>query len=76
MSRADSAADAADASGGGAARAAADRHDVIRVHAARVNNLRDVGVELPKRRLTVFTGVSVRGRARWPSARWPRSRSG
>src|SRR5207245_10409390 len=37
---------------------AADSHDLIRVHGARVNNLKDVSVELPKRRLTVFTGVS------------------
>ena len=37
---------------------AADSHDVIRVHGARVNNLKDVSIELPKRRLTVFTGVS------------------
>ncbi len=39
----------------------ADRHDLIRVHGARVNNLKDVSVELPKRRLTVFTGVSGSG---------------
>ena len=37
---------------------AADRHDLIRVHGVRVHNLRDVSVEIPKRRLTVFTGVS------------------
>ncbi|WP_026912133.1 ATP-binding cassette domain-containing protein [Patulibacter minatonensis] len=42
---------------------AADRHDLIRVHGARVNNLRDVSVELPKRRLTVFTGVSGSGKS-------------
>jgi excinuclease UvrABC ATPase subunit len=42
---------------------AADRHDVIRVHGARENNLRDVDVELPKRRLTVFTGVSGSGKS-------------
>ena len=42
---------------------AADRHDVIRVHGARVNNLKDVSVELPKRRLTVFTGVSGSGKS-------------
>ncbi|NPC96497.1 excinuclease ABC subunit UvrA [Nocardioides sp. zg-DK7169] len=42
---------------------AADRHDLIRVHGARVNNLRDVDVELPKRRLTVFTGVSGSGKS-------------
>ena len=39
---------------------AADRHDLIRVHGARVNNLRDVSIEIPKRRLTVFTGVASR----------------
>ena len=33
---------------------AADEHDLIRVHGARVNNLKDVSVEIPKRRLTVF----------------------
>ncbi len=42
---------------------AADRHDVIRVQGARVNNLRDVSVEIPKRRLTVFTGVSGSGKS-------------
>ncbi len=42
---------------------AADRHDLIRVHGARVNNLRDVSVEIPKRRLTVFTGVSGSGKS-------------
>src|SRR4051794_25548512 len=42
---------------------AADEHDVIRVHGARVNNLKDVSVELPKRRLTVFTGVSGSGKS-------------
>lgn len=42
---------------------AADRHDMIRVHGARVNNLQDVSVELPKRRLTVFTGVSGSGKS-------------
>ncbi|NUO99799.1 MAG: excinuclease ABC subunit UvrA [Nonomuraea sp.] len=41
----------------------ADRHDLIRVHGARVNNLKDVSVELPKRRLTVFTGVSGSGKS-------------
>ncbi|QPP08134.1 excinuclease ABC subunit UvrA [Streptomyces bathyalis] len=42
---------------------AADAHDLIRVHGARVNNLKDVSVELPKRRLTVFTGVSGSGKS-------------
>ncbi len=41
----------------------ADAHDLIRVHGARVNNLRDVSVEIPKRRLTVFTGVSGSGKS-------------
>jgi excinuclease UvrABC ATPase subunit len=41
----------------------ADSHDVIRVHGARVNNLRDIHVEIPKRRLTVFTGVSGSGKS-------------
>jgi excinuclease ABC A subunit len=42
---------------------AADTHDLIRVHGARVNNLKDVSVEIPKRRLTVFTGVSGSGKS-------------
>ncbi|MEU1787255.1 excinuclease ABC subunit UvrA [Streptomyces sparsogenes] len=42
---------------------AADSHDVIRVHGARENNLKDVSVEIPKRRLTVFTGVSGSGKS-------------
>jgi excinuclease UvrABC ATPase subunit len=41
----------------------ADGHDLIRVQGARVNNLKDVSVELPKRRLTVFTGVSGSGKS-------------
>jgi excinuclease UvrABC ATPase subunit len=41
----------------------ADAHDLIRVHGARVNNLKDISVELPKRRLTVFTGVSGSGKS-------------
>ena len=42
---------------------AADSHDLIRVHGARVNNLKDVSLEIPKRRLTVFTGVSGSGKS-------------
>jgi excinuclease UvrABC ATPase subunit len=41
----------------------ADRHDVIRVQGAREHNLKDVSIELPKRRLTVFTGVSGSGKS-------------
>ncbi len=42
---------------------AADSHDLIRVQGARVNNLKDVSVEIPKRRLTAFTGVSGSGKS-------------
>ncbi len=42
---------------------AADSHDLIRVHGARENNLKDLSVELPKRRLTAFTGVSGSGKS-------------
>ncbi|MFD8782682.1 ATP-binding cassette domain-containing protein [Kitasatospora sp. NPDC059599] len=42
---------------------AADTHDLIRVHGARENNLKDVSVDIPKRRLTVFTGVSGSGKS-------------
>jgi excinuclease UvrABC ATPase subunit len=42
---------------------AADSQDLIRVHGARVNNLKDVSVEMPKRRLTVFTGISGSGKS-------------
>lgn len=42
---------------------AADRHDLIRVQGARENNLKDVSVQIPKRRLTVFTGVSGSGKS-------------
>jgi excinuclease UvrABC ATPase subunit len=45
------------------ARHAADSQDLIRVHGARVNNLKDLSVELPKRRLTAFTGVSGSGKS-------------
>jgi excinuclease UvrABC ATPase subunit len=44
-------------------RHAADTHDLIRVQGARENNLKDVSVEIPKRRLTVFTGVSGSGKS-------------
>ena len=42
---------------------APDSHDLIRVHGARVNNLKDISVEIPKRRLTAFTGVSGSGKS-------------
>jgi len=42
---------------------AGDSHDLIRVHGARENNLKDLSVEIPKRRLTVFTGVSGSGKS-------------
>ncbi|WP_438855981.1 ATP-binding cassette domain-containing protein [Agromyces sp. M3QZ16-3] len=48
---------------GASARPPADSHDRIRVQGARENNLKDVSVELPKRRLTVFTGVSGSGKS-------------
>jgi excinuclease UvrABC ATPase subunit len=41
----------------------ADSHDLIRVHGARENNLKDLSIEIPKRRLTVFTGVSGSGKS-------------
>ncbi|MFF2614760.1 ATP-binding cassette domain-containing protein [Kitasatospora sp. NPDC058046] len=41
----------------------ADSHDLIRVHGARENNLKDVSIDIPKRRLTVFTGVSGSGKS-------------
>ncbi|MGL5862485.1 MAG: excinuclease ABC subunit UvrA, partial [Phycicoccus sp.] len=47
----------------GAGQHAADGHDVIRVHGARENTLKDIQVDLPKRRLTVFTGVSGSGKS-------------
>lgn len=49
--------------GGGREGHAADSHDLIRVHGARENNLKDVSIEIPKRRLTVFTGVSGSGKS-------------
>ncbi|NKQ25918.1 ATP-binding cassette domain-containing protein [Streptomyces galbus] len=54
---------AAGATAGSSAAHVADSHDLIRVHGARENNLRDVSVEIPKRRLTVFTGVSGSGKS-------------
>jgi len=42
---------------------AADSHDLIRVHGARVNNLKDISIQIPKRRLTVFTGISGSGKS-------------
>src|SRR5437899_4187375 len=41
----------------------AESHDLIRVHGGRENNLKNVSVEIPKRRLTVFTGVSGSGKS-------------
>jgi excinuclease UvrABC ATPase subunit len=54
---------ATDAPRGGTDVHVADSHDLIRVQGARENNLRDVSVELPKRRLTVFTGLSGSGKS-------------
>jgi hypothetical protein len=51
----------------------ADHHDVIRVHGARQNNLKDISVEIPKRRLTVFTGSRAPARAPWCSTPLPPS---
>jgi excinuclease UvrABC ATPase subunit len=42
---------------------AADSHDLIRVHGARQNNLKDISIAIPKRRLTMFTGVSGSGKS-------------
>jgi hypothetical protein len=52
--------------------AEADSHDLIRVHGARENNLKDISVEIPKRRLTVFTASRDPASRRWCSARSPR----
>ncbi len=41
----------------------ADQHDLIRIHGARENNLKNISIEIPKRRLTVFTGVSGSGKS-------------
>jgi excinuclease UvrABC ATPase subunit len=41
----------------------ADSHDIIQVRGARENNLRDISLDIPKRRLTVFTGVSGSGKS-------------
>jgi excinuclease UvrABC ATPase subunit len=49
--------------GSTAAAGVADSHDTIRVHGARENNLKDFSIEIPKRRLTVFTGVSGSGKS-------------
>ncbi|MCB4208198.1 ATP-binding cassette domain-containing protein [Arthrobacter sp. UM1] len=55
---------AADPAAAGPSRVhAADRHEFIRVSGARENNLKDVSLEIPKRRLTVFTGVSGSGKS-------------
>ena len=51
------------ANAGSSASPVADSHDLIRVHGARENNLKDVDLDLPKRRLTVFTGVSGSGKS-------------
>jgi excinuclease UvrABC ATPase subunit len=47
----------------GPQRAIADSHDVIEVRGARENNLADISLDIPKRRLTVFTGVSGSGKS-------------
>ena len=52
-----------DVTRGGSTPHLADSHEVIRVHGARENNLKDVSLLIPKRRLTVFTGVSGSGKS-------------
>lgn len=54
----------------------ADSHQVIQVRGARENNLTDVSLDIPKRRLTVFTGVSGSGKSSSSSVPSPPSRSG
>ena len=54
----------------------ADSHDLIRVQGARVNNLKDLSVKIPKRRMTVFTGVSGSGKSSLVFGTIARSRSG
>ena len=54
----------------------ADSHDLIRVQGARVNNLKDLSIKTPKRRLTVFTGVSGSGKSSLVFGTIARSRSG
>ncbi|SEL19469.1 ATP-binding cassette domain-containing protein [Streptacidiphilus jiangxiensis] len=65
MSRATTKGSAGSAGSASSAPSAAggDAHDVIRVHGARENNLKDVDIEIPKRQLTVFTGVSGSGKS-------------
>ena len=54
----------------------ADSHDLIRVQGARVNNLKDLSVKIPKPRLTVFTGVSGSGKSSLVFGTIARNRSG
>jgi hypothetical protein len=57
-------------------RAAADSHDLIQVRGARENNLADISLDIPKRRLTVSPASPGRGSRRWCSAPSPPSPSG
>jgi len=63
MSHATAAAPSADTPSASGTTPASDAHDVIRVRGARENNLKDISVEIPKRRLTVLTGVSGSGKS-------------
>ncbi len=63
MSHATTAAPSADTPSASGTTPASDAHDVIRVRGARENNLKDISVEIPKRRLTVLTGVSGSGKS-------------